>query len=157
MSHEQLRDDLALYASGDLDAARASEIERHLAGCADCQVALSSLQRTLTLLSQTAATTDPDVDLSDFYPDRVAPALPRHRPLRIWALRAAALLLAFLAGVATPRQQPASTPPEKVIARPTVESPDKRLERAYLASTQGTDGFSRSLIGLSILLQEDRP
>jgi anti-sigma factor RsiW len=46
---------IALYAGGDLPAAEASGVERHVAECAGCQLLLSGLRESLELLRETHA------------------------------------------------------------------------------------------------------
>jgi anti-sigma factor RsiW len=43
---------IALHAGGDLPPAEAAEVERHLQGCAGCQVLASGLQQSLALLRE---------------------------------------------------------------------------------------------------------
>jgi len=47
MNCREWEETLALYASGDLDARRAAEAERHLAACAGCQIFASGLLESL--------------------------------------------------------------------------------------------------------------
>jgi anti-sigma factor RsiW len=44
--------DVALYAGGDLPAARIAEVELHLAGCADCRALLEDLRAERALLEE---------------------------------------------------------------------------------------------------------
>lgn len=57
--HEQLRDDLAGYALGALDADADARVETHLRNCAECQQALSEYHDVLQLLPLGLPVTQP--------------------------------------------------------------------------------------------------
>lgn len=44
------------YIDGDLEAALCAELEAHLEGCADCQVVIDTMRRTITLYRDQATT-----------------------------------------------------------------------------------------------------
>jgi hypothetical protein len=53
MNCSQWEEPIALYLGGDLPAAEAAGVERHLAECIACQVLASGLKETLALLKET--------------------------------------------------------------------------------------------------------
>jgi anti-sigma factor RsiW len=44
---------LSEYVDGELDEALCQEIERHMAGCKDCQVVINTLKKTVELYHET--------------------------------------------------------------------------------------------------------
>jgi anti-sigma factor RsiW len=50
---------LSEYVDGSLDEALCQEIEKHLAGCEDCQIVINTLQKTVDLYHKT--TEPPDI------------------------------------------------------------------------------------------------
>jgi anti-sigma factor RsiW len=64
MEHESCRrllESLSGYVDHDLDPEICLEIERHLAGCENCQVVINTLQKTVELYHQAA----PDAQVPD--------------------------------------------------------------------------------------------
>jgi anti-sigma-K factor RskA len=59
MTNEHVRDDLAAYVLGSLTAAEQAAIERHLAGCPDCQRRAAELADTAAMLPQALAAASP--------------------------------------------------------------------------------------------------
>ncbi len=176
--HDLQAERLPLYASGDLAPAERAALEAHLEGCADCRAELAELQEGLDLLGAVAAREDPCPPLEGFFAERLAPALeqrearPRAR-VGQWVLRAAALFLAFAAGLvadralssaprsalATPSPTssppPAPTPTRAAPSESPAPEPDEpRLARAYQASVQGSTSLSRALLAMAALEEE---
>jgi anti-sigma-K factor RskA len=52
--HEQLVDDLVLYAVGELPPSRAAEVRSHLASCPECRAELENVQADLSLVAISA-------------------------------------------------------------------------------------------------------
>ena len=46
---ELILENLSAYLDGEASAALCAEIDKHLAGCDDCQVVVDTLRRTITL------------------------------------------------------------------------------------------------------------
>ncbi len=46
---ESILGNLSAYLDGEASAALCAEIDKHLAGCGDCQVVVDTLHRTITL------------------------------------------------------------------------------------------------------------
>ncbi len=46
---ESILGNLSAYLDGEASAALCAEIDKHLAGCDDCQVVVDTLRRTITL------------------------------------------------------------------------------------------------------------
>ncbi|MEA2626771.1 MAG: hypothetical protein QOD06_2816 [Candidatus Binatota bacterium] len=59
MTHEECRDELALAALGLLDAADASAVGDHVAGCGECSRELAALRETAAALTWVAAPAEP--------------------------------------------------------------------------------------------------
>src|SRR3954468_14124094 len=59
LTHEQFADDLALYALGELDDARAAEFRRHLAECTACQRENHQMQNDFSLLAMSVTGSTP--------------------------------------------------------------------------------------------------
>ena len=113
MSCEEVRELLPAYADGELDAARALAIEKHLAGCAACAARLQEARA----LSKALGTHAPYHRMPDALRARLSASLPREAaqpgrsaPHRQWlplgAALAAGMVLAlganlFMAGRAT--------------------------------------------------------
>jgi anti-sigma factor RsiW len=58
-SHENchhLLSSLSEFVDGDLDPILCDEIERHMAGCDNCQIVINTLKKTVELYRQTAET-----------------------------------------------------------------------------------------------------
>ncbi len=51
--HDRWRDDIAAYLLGALEPGEAAELERHIAGCADCEEELERLRPAVQVLPQT--------------------------------------------------------------------------------------------------------
>ncbi|HEY2014946.1 MAG TPA: zf-HC2 domain-containing protein [Bryobacteraceae bacterium] len=140
---------LALYAGGDLPAAKVAEVERHLGECAGCQVFASGLREGLELL-QGAHTEIPEPVHFAAVRSRVLAELERRqRPFwrRAWvygfALTAVALLVAVAVRpmlrvapqpprppqVATVLQPPVLVPPSVEPVQPVVKPPVKHRPR----------------------------
>jgi anti-sigma-K factor RskA len=115
--HRRWRDDVAAYLLGALEPGEAAEFERHVAGCADCQVDLRRLRPAVDLLPVSVERVEPPARLraeileqartesaqSAATPKRDTPSGHR-RWLRSWrpalGLAAVALIAAAVAGYA---------------------------------------------------------
>ena len=130
---------IALYAGGDATPAEAVEAERHVAGCAGCQVLLSGLRESLRLLR---AEHQEPVEEAHFAAVRArvlaqiesAPA----RWWKVWAyVLAAAVLAAMLLVAVRPGARPVPATPKMALVTPqpvqmpvaplVSEAPDKAV------------------------------
>jgi anti-sigma-K factor RskA len=57
--HEHWRDEIAAYLVGALDPGEAAELERHVAGCPDCQADLRHLRPAVDLLPESVERVEP--------------------------------------------------------------------------------------------------
>lgn len=57
MTHEQIKDDLILFAAGALDGADLAEMQEHLPTCAACRAEVESLKADFSTIRRAAATT----------------------------------------------------------------------------------------------------
>lgn len=113
---------IALYEGGDLAPDESAEVERHLAGCAGCQVFASGIRESLALLREAHA--EP-LDDSAFAAVRagVIGELERRPARRWWLVLAAAAAAALMVAIFAIR----TTPPQPVVAVRT-EAPPRRVE-----------------------------
>jgi anti-sigma factor RsiW len=51
--HDRRRDDVAAYLLGALEPGEAAELERHIAGCAECEEELQRLRPAVRVLPET--------------------------------------------------------------------------------------------------------
>ncbi len=102
---DQYTDRLSEYLDGDLDAAARSEVQAHLAGCAECRATLAELERVV-VRAQRPLDSGPAGDLWPGIADRIGLAtddLARRRRVRRFSfsvpqLIAASFVLAALSG-----------------------------------------------------------
>ncbi|HEY3079899.1 MAG TPA: zf-HC2 domain-containing protein, partial [Chloroflexota bacterium] len=96
--HERVRRDLSAYLDDQLDPDDRARVERHLAGCTDCQAELESLRRTVGMLRMVPPVAPPR---SFLLPTSAAPAArPGHySPLYFQLRTATAALAAMLVAV----------------------------------------------------------
>jgi anti-sigma-K factor RskA len=57
--HDRRRDDIAAYLLGALEPGEAAELERHIAGCADCEEELRRLRPAVQVLPETVEPVEP--------------------------------------------------------------------------------------------------
>jgi len=112
---------IALYAGGELAAAKAAEVERHLAECAGCQVFASGLKGSMSLVREAHQDA---IDAAHFAAVRsrvLAQLEHERRPVwrRAWVYGivavAAALVVAF---AVRPSRRVVPRPPEAAMVRP---------------------------------------
>ncbi len=152
--HDALRDDLPLHLTGDLSPAEAARLEAHLVECAGCREERADLREARAGLEELCPAAVSAVDLTGFYAERLAPALAP-TPRLPWVARAAAVLLAFVAGAAADRalhSRPAPAPDARRATTPT--STEERLQRASQAAASADDGLARGLLTLAALEQQ---
>lgn len=144
--HESLRDDLPLHLTGDLGPAESERLEAHLAECAECRRELEELRSVFEQLERAAAPDEGPVP-GGFFDERVAPRLRRPSRFARGLLRAAAVLLVFVAGAATDRAllRGGDAPPGNDTGR---------LAAAYQASTRRGESLSGMWVALSELSRE---
>ncbi len=101
MTHEELRESIAVYALNALSPEDARDVEAHLATCEECRGDLQVFRQVAAGLASGVALVNPPADLrarvlSTVQPQRAAPAFPR-----VWAVgfALAAAVAAMLAGV----------------------------------------------------------
>lgn len=128
---------IALFAGGDLGPAQASEVERHVAECAGCQMLLSGLRQSLELLRAAHAESVEPGHLAAVRARVLSQIEHQHRPFWrkawVYAVAAAAVVLWVVArpgvkprptvAMVTPQRQAAVAPPiappvEAAAARP---------------------------------------
>jgi anti-sigma-K factor RskA len=63
--HERWEDDVAAYLLGALEPGEAADLERHVAGCADCQAQLRRLRPAVDLLPESVERVDPPAGLRE--------------------------------------------------------------------------------------------
>lgn len=74
MTHEEIKDSIAAYSIGALDAAEHAEVERHLtAGCAECAGLLKEMQQVAALLPFTVQPETPPAGLKARLLRQIAP------------------------------------------------------------------------------------
>jgi anti-sigma-K factor RskA len=106
--HERRRDELAAYLLGALEPGEAAELERHLAGCEECQTELEWLRPAVQLLPESVERVEAPRELRGRLMEQVrseggsAPAPRRARRWSIggWSLRPVAGLAALVLVVA---------------------------------------------------------
>lgn len=106
--HERRRDELAAYLLGALEPGEAAELERHLAGCEECQTELEWLRPAVQLLPESVQRVEAPPELRGRLMEQVrseaesAPAPSRGRRWSIggWSLRPVAGLAALVLVVA---------------------------------------------------------
>lgn len=112
--HDRRRDDIAAYLLGALEPGEAAELERHIAGCAECEEELRRLRPAVQVLPETVERVEPPAALrgrlmeqvrSEAAGSRAAPARqrsPRRRlgPRPLAGLAALALVLAAVGAYA---------------------------------------------------------
>jgi anti-sigma factor (TIGR02949 family) len=62
---KELLGSLSSYIDGDLNPELCAELEKHLAGCTDCQVVLNTTRRTIDLVHAPAEKTDLPEDVRE--------------------------------------------------------------------------------------------
>jgi anti-sigma-K factor RskA len=112
--HDRRRDDIAAYLLGALEPGEAAELERHIAGCAECEQELRRLRPAVQVLPETVEQVEAPAALrgrlmeqvrSEAADSQAAPAVHR-APRRRFGLRplaglaAAALVVAAIGGYA---------------------------------------------------------
>jgi anti-sigma-K factor RskA len=112
--HERRRDDIAAYLLGALEPGEAAELERHIAGCPECEQELRRLRPAVQVLPETVESVEAPAALrgrlmeqvrSEAAGSQAAPAAHR-APRRRFGLRplaglaAAALVVAAIGGYA---------------------------------------------------------
>jgi anti-sigma-K factor RskA len=61
--HDRRRDDIAAYLLGALEPGEAAELERHIAGCPECEQALQRLRPAVRVLPETVEPVEPPAAL----------------------------------------------------------------------------------------------
>jgi anti-sigma factor RsiW len=120
---------------------RRAALEAHLASCVACRREADEISRALALVRASAPPAGP-VEPPAF-DDVLAAVRAPSRRASVWLARAAALLLAALAGFGADR---ALRPRETPVA---IQTPAKRIEkaRAQIAGKPGDLGSSLALLG----------
>jgi anti-sigma-K factor RskA len=106
--HERRSDEIAAFLLGALEPGEAAELERHLAGCEECQTELEWLRPAVQLLPESAPRVEPPPQLRGRLMEQVrsevesAPATSQARRWSIggWSLRPVAGLAALVLVVA---------------------------------------------------------
>lgn len=106
-SHDDLRDNAALYALGALEPAETAEFERHLSSCAECAAELRALRPTVGALAGAVPQIDPPAGLRERVlasagHQRAVQAVPERRAMHAlapWLAAAASVVLAVGLGI----------------------------------------------------------
>ena len=100
MKCTQARRLMAMALAGDTDERQHSDLDRHLAGCADCARQWQDLSQNAATVEQARpAATETNADLVAAAMERIRPR-PRERGVRIgWTARAAAVALIIAAAL----------------------------------------------------------
>jgi anti-sigma-K factor RskA len=112
--HDRRRDDIAAYLLGALEPGEAAELERHIAGCPECEEELQRLRPAVQVLPETVERVEPPAALRGRLMEQVrseapgpqaAPAARRSRrwglgPRPLAGLATLALVLAAIGGYA---------------------------------------------------------
>jgi anti-sigma-K factor RskA len=112
--HDRRRDDIAAYLLGALEPGEAAELERHVAGCAECEQELERLRPAVRVLPETVERMEAPPALRSRLMEQVrseaedAKAVPAARPTPRWrfglrplaGLAALALVVAAIGGYA---------------------------------------------------------
>jgi anti-sigma-K factor RskA len=107
--HERRRDDIAAYLLGALEPGEAAELERHVAGCAECEEELQRLRPAVRVLPETVERVEAPAALRDRLMEQVrseaagsqaASVAPRAGLRPLAGLATLALVLAAIAGYA---------------------------------------------------------
>jgi len=136
MNCREWEERIALYLGGDLPAAEAAEVERHIADCAGCQVFASGLRRSLELLREAHGQPLADAHFAAVRA-RVMAEIGRGRARwwRVavaWGLAAAAVVLVILLAGRVGRTPPQMRPPVVATVRPAPVNPDAKIEETPL-------------------------
>ena len=144
---------LPLYVTGDLDADERVRVEAWLARSPENRRALAEVEAVVRRLAGAAFDT-PDravteIDAGAIIAHASAP-LPARR-LRTWMLSAAAVLIAFFAGMWVQRSLNEADVQRKTVEEPPSSQPSKRARDAWRIAQRGRSGFASSLAGLKAL------
>ena len=135
MGHRTLRSQLEEFAESKLSPERTKSVERHLAGCSDCNRHLRALAWIRTLMRAIKRTDHPEP--SPGFAQRLARRLESHRevylfwlPLRAMALKAIPVmaLLTILLGAMAYLQGPSEAPALAAWEDPLLESYSEQQE-----------------------------
>jgi anti-sigma factor (TIGR02949 family) len=140
MSCEHAHTVLHGYLDGELDAARASEFERHLESCPDCLSALEAQETLRSALQRAQLYATAPVALRG----KIRPSLPAaarlkfgFRPLQLrWLAAAAAILLAASVGW---RMMPRVNEGDRYQAAEMVDAHLRSLQANHLTDVASTD------------------
>ena len=61
--HDRRRDDIAAYLLGAMEPGEAAELERHVAGCPECEQELQRLRPAVRVLPETVERVEPPAEL----------------------------------------------------------------------------------------------
>jgi hypothetical protein len=129
MNCTQWEERVALFAGGDLAAAEAAEVERHLAECADCSEFHEGLCATLDTLHEEHHT---EIASVHFTAVRTAVISEIQRERKVWRRLAWAsgvgIAAALLLGISL-RPGPLPAPPPRIAAVIPAASLERTLER----------------------------
>jgi anti-sigma-K factor RskA len=102
IGHEQIREDLALYAVGALTPEEARDLEAHVSGCPSCREELEGLRAAAAQIALAVEPVAPPAQLRGQLMHRLenrapAPVLIRKQTVWFWIPAIAAMLLLFVA------------------------------------------------------------
>ena len=109
---------VALHVGGDLPAAEASAVERHLAGCSGCQVLWSGMKESLELLHRAHAEPLPPATYTAVRGRVMAELVDTRRVWWRWAAGLAAAVVVILVALAVWPERPVPPLPRLAMAVP---------------------------------------
>lgn len=149
--HETYAENLAAYTLDALDPASAHELERHLAGCAECSAKLLELESARDVLGASVAQVEPPRALKRRIMSEVKADLranphtsdaPRARTRGRWGLQVATgLAAAALVGGALIVGSDGSEEPVQIAAQPSTSAPAEKIEATL--EREGDEGELR--------------
>ena len=159
MSCNDYREAIAEFVDGTLDAAGQRELERHVAGCADCRALVADL-KSIQAAAFTLERRDPPAHVWKAIRERAAAepspdargrvlAWPRTRTAwGVWMAAAAALLLVSTAGIVSILNEPPAPAHQAGVERPA--SPDDSPTAASIAAelNAAEEHYDKAIRGL---------
>ena len=167
MNCNDYREAIAEFVDGTLDAAGQRELERHVAGCADCRALVADL-KSIQAAAFTLERRDPPAHVWNAIRERAAAepspdargrvlAWPRTRTAwGVWMAAAAALLVVTTAGIVTILNEPA-LPHQDALTRPapaddapsaaSIAAELNAAEEHYDKAIRGLEQIARSQSG----------
>lgn len=163
MSCTDYREAIAEFVDGTLDAAGQRELERHVAGCADCRALVADL-KSIQAAAFTLERRDPPAAAWKTIRDRIAAeplpdtrgrvlAWPRTRTAwGVWMAAAAALVLVTTAGIVSILNEPAPTHQDERAADPSPAPVN--IESIQAEFQAATEHYEKAIQGLEQIAKQ---